>query len=259
MRLLGVYILVAFSINLMPAKADEVQNAVYQGYFAGFNVLEMRAQFGLDGAGYQFQVRWHTTGATPIFVVDSKILLHAEGFWGPDRPLPKRSELLGSYDSKPTHILIEYEEDGPVVRDLLPPEMVDRDPLPPTERAQSLDPLAALAFLMRRAGLTGRCDGSTYVYDGHTLDRMTARTARFDKVPWRVAAYVDPLYCELEFRQAGGFASGDDRKKQSQPRCGFVWLASLGNDGRGLKLPVWVQIEAGWLGPANLYLTEIQP
>jgi hypothetical protein len=58
--------------------------------------------------------------------------------------------------------------------------------------------------------------------------------------------------CSFDLRQVSGFERDDDKAKARQTRHATAWLAKLSPDGP--MLPVRIDMEARWVGEAQLVL-----
>ena len=71
---------------------------------------------------------------------------------------------------------IAYHQGKPVVRQLVPPNTDEREPVPDSLQANTIDTLSALAQLIHVVAETGRCDTTVRTYDGRRAVEIEAHT-----------------------------------------------------------------------------------
>lgn len=237
-----------------PAQAAETFNAVYQAYVAGLNAVELRSSFTFDPRGYKITLASRTRGMTSM-IWNGQQVNEAQGVWQAQGIRPRDFRIDGLWRGNVRRAHIAFLDDGPVIRDLEPPER-GRVPVAEPDRRGTLDPLSVLAALSRLVTEKGTCDGSARVYDGRKLELTAARTVGWEMLPASSSTVFSgrALRCDVELKLIGGFLKGTDSAAQEQPRRGSVWIAPPAPGAP--QLPVMFKLNVNWLGEATVFLTE---
>jgi len=237
-----------------PARAGDTYNAVYQAYVAGLNAVELRASFTFDPAGYRIALSSRTVGMTRLFAEGQQVN-KAEGIWDSTLARPRNFRIDGLWRGNPRRALIEYQGDGPTIRDLEPPEK-GRVPVPDAERRGALDPLSVMAALSRLVTERGTCTGEARVFDGRKLEATAARTVGWEQLPHSSSSVFSgrALRCDVELKVIAGFLKSGESPERDKPRTGTVWLAPPAPGAP--PLPVMFKLHVNWLGEATVFLTE---
>ena len=235
--------------------------ASYTGYIAGLPILELDAEFQFRPDGrYVVTTRFRTRGIAAAFVSGEQTS-RPEGE-APQNPAaalrPLRYSMEGTWNGKARRILLDYVGATPVVRDLVPPNTDEREPVPEAQQAGTVDVLTAVAGLARAVSRTGRCEGTAATFDGRRRTDFTAVTAGTEVLaPERRGIFSGPVTtCRFEARQVGGFFKTWDREEAAKPRHGVAWIARP--IAEGPPVPVRMEIENGYFGLATLHLTRIE-
>jgi hypothetical protein len=257
-RLLALLLLIP-----APAQAQEAPalHARYDIYAAGLHVAEVDAAFSVGPRNYDAQLAYHTTGLVGFFRRGEQLSTVA-GTWDAGRPGPREYQSVGVWRGENRETLIDYLHGQPLVRRLIPPQDTERAQVPLALQSNSVDPLSALALLIRRSADTGRCDTSVRTFDGNRASEITSHTSGEEVLaPSNRSIFSGrALRCDFVGQVLAGFLYGDATSYDHRPVRGSVWLASMAPG----EPPVPVQMEIGtrWFGTATTYLTrfgEIPP
>lgn len=235
-------------LHAVPAGAVD---AYYETYAAGVNVIDVDAQFDIRADGYRILLDYRTVGAMNL-VMGGRQRFTVEGRFTNDRPVPSRFYSAGTLRGDPRVTQIDYPTGQPQVRQLVPPNDSEREPVPPERQADTVDTLSAMAALLRRVSGTGRCDGQSSTFDGRRLATLQARTVGNEVLPATGrSSFAGPaLRCDFVGRQTGGFMLGEDRDRLQRPQEGSAWFATVG----GVLTPVRMSFRTRWFGDAVMYL-----
>jgi len=250
--LLGLLLLIP-----VPAPALEAPElkAGYNVYAAGFHVAAVAVTFGVGPHDYDIQVNFHTAGLVSLF-------RHAEqrntvvGTWDAGRPQPQQYQAIGVWRGEPRVTVIDYPHGQPLIRQLIPPQDAEREPVPLALQENSVDSLSALALLVRRVADTGHCESSARIFDGNRAIEIIAHTAGEEILaPTSRSIFSGKtLRCDFLSQTLAGFLIEDSSAYDRRPLHGSVWLATL-VPGEP-SLPVQMQVETRWFGAATMYLTQ---
>jgi Protein of unknown function (DUF3108) len=246
--------LLAFCLVGGAAQSQTPLRASYEAYVAGLNAASVDARFLLEPDSYRMELSYETAGVVGFLMRGSTFSV-AEGTWRRDHASPRRFRTEGTARGKSRITAMDYLGGQPLIRRLVPPNEGERETVPPGLQANSVDPLSALAELIRTVHRTGRCEGAARVYDGRRASEITARTVGEETLPpsSRSVFAGRALRCDFVGHMTAGFNLGKDKKAASQPLAGSAWLAEV-TPGT-MKIPTRVQFETRWFGHATLYLT----
>ena len=229
-------------------------HAGYDVYAVGVPVAVLNTGFALGPSGYRIDLSFHTTGLIG-WLYRGHQQSGVEGQWQGDRPAPTRFAGDGVWGGRARQTLIDYADGQPLVRSLVPPNDEEREPVPPALQANSVDALSAIAMLIRRVARTGRCEAEATTFDGRRAVDVAARTVGEEVLPPSTRSIFTgrALRCDFEGRLLAGFLRDGDQAELRRPRHGSAWLAQI--EPGGPPIPVRVDFETRWFGPATMYLT----
>src|SRR5579875_1453446 len=147
----------------------------YATFAAGLNVVNFTGRFAAGPREYRLELIYHTAGMFGAFV-HSEMDTRVNGTWTDNTVAPRQFYIWGNIRGEPRRALIEYADGNPEIRDLVPADEQEREPVPAALQRNTVDTLSAIALLMRHVADTGRCDGSTLTFDGRRLARITVQT-----------------------------------------------------------------------------------
>jgi hypothetical protein len=240
-----------------PAVAEPLR-AVYSVRGGGVQVMQVEAVFDFDTPGrYSVRADWRSTGVARIFG-SARFSAVSEGRLAGGEARPGRYVLDGAWRGEPRRVVLDYPGGQPVMRQRLPQEDPEREPVPPEMTRDTIDQLSATAQLIRMVAETGRCDGRASIYDGARRVEMQTRTAGRDRLfPWSTAWHGEATRCAFTGRQVAGFRRSDNGDRAREPQEGTAWLAPprAGDP----PIPVRLEIPSRWLGALSIYLMEVGP
>ena len=242
--------LVALLFSATPAQALE---AHYQAYAAGLNVIEMDARFDIGADRYKIELDYRTVGSFGLLAgAQQKTVV--QGRMERGKAIPDTFLSNGMWRGSPRITAIDYPAGLPEVRQLVPPNATEREPVPTDRQANTMDTLSAMATLIAQVNATGRCDGNLTTFDGRRLASLESRTSGMQPLePTGRSSYAGPtLRCDLVGRQLAGFMLDEDRERLLRPQTGTAWFASV-MPGAPM-IPVRVAFRTRWFGEATMYL-----
>ncbi len=239
-----------------PAAAGEV-HIHYTVYAAGLAVAAVEADWDILPAAYKIHTSFHTIGALAI-AASGKGESTAEGAFNAGRPQPHRFFSQGTFRGEQRVIQIDYPGREPHIRQMVPPQEEERDPVPPAQQAGTVDGLSAVVVLMRQVNATGRCDGRVETYDGRRLSEVAAQTGPVQQLEATSrSSYNGPaLRCDLEGRMTAGFVRDQDQTRLRQPTRATAWFAALTPGGE--QVPVRIEIQTRLFSPIMIYAAAAQ-
>ena len=241
------------------AESETPVRVSYAAYAAGLQIAAVDAAFQLRPETYRVELALRTTGVVG-WLIRTQTLTTVDGNWRANRPAPLQFLSQGEMRGQPRLSLIDYRQGQPLVRQLIPPNETEREPVPPELQANSVDSLSAMADLVQVVRRTGGCEGTTRVFDGRRASDVTVRTVGEEIVPPSTrSVFTGPaLRCDFVGQMVAGFWLDADRNAGQKPMKGSAWLANSlpGAPSGGTKLPVRITFESRWLGDVTLYLTE---
>ena len=238
--------------------APSTYHASYETYAVGIMVAEVDSGFGFGPESYRLNLGYHTTGVAALFARGHQFD-SVSGSWKGEQAVPDRFVGKGRWHGDDRVVEMDYPHGQPVIRQLVPPTLAEREPVPRSLQANSIDALSALAELIHVVKDTGRCETTVRTYDGwraveieaHTVGEQTlAPTSRFSFAG-------KTLRCDFSGRLVAGFKLGDDRTLAQKPMHGSAWLASVVPGAP--PLPVRITFESRWFGDTTMYLTGLGP
>lgn len=246
LAILGVGALAAGSARAEPVALR------YQGYVAGFQAIAMDVAFDLGADAYHLQVDYRTTGTLGA-VMSGAMRSTVDGRFGPGGPAPLRFYSEGHLRGRQRVTQIDYVAGVPDVKQLIPPNDGEREPVPEALQRGTIDTLSAMAALLRRVRDTGRCDGRATTFDGRRSAVLTATTGGQEVLEATSrSSFAGPaLRCAFEGVQTGGFVLGTERAELQRPQVGTAWFA---RDAAGRWMPVRIAFHTRWFGDATMYV-----
>jgi hypothetical protein len=232
--------------------------ADYAFYTAGLNTGDLATEIRLAPDGYHLKFAFHTAGLFSAFVHGQNETIVDGRFLGPDAA-PEHYLSTGLWSGTKWETSIDYVDREPFVRALIPPREPDREAVSPAQARQSIDSVSAMALLVHRIELTGRCDGTAQLFDGRRLMRLTARTVGREIVPRssRSPYFGEAQRCDFEGVLTGGFEHDREEASTRRTKHGSAWftIAAPGTP----PLPIRMDFETIWFGTASMYLTALHP
>jgi len=237
------------------AQAPISLHASYDTYAAGMHVAQVEAGLSFGPSTYQMNLGFQTIGMAGFFF-GGRQFDFVNGSWHGMQAKPSRFVGKGSWRGIERQAQIEYQDSKPIIRQLVPPNDVEREPVPAGLQANTVDTLSALAELIRVVDATGRCETSVRTYDGRRVLEIDAHTAGEEVLqPTSRSSFAGKaLRCDFLGRMRAGFLLGDDQRREGKPMRGSAWMAAVGG---GPRLPVRLEFETKWLGEATMYLTGL--
>jgi hypothetical protein len=228
----------------------------YRSYSAGVPVASMSADLQINPTTYRLDFTFQTTGLVG-FLFNSHSTSSADGHFAPAiRPAHYQSYGVTRGTRRQTQI--DYQANHPVLTLLTPPDPEPREPIPPDQQAGSLDPLSAIAHMLRQVARTGRCDDHRTTFDGRRLLALQSTTAGEEAIePTSRSPFSGPaLRCDITAQQTAGFLVDADPERARKIRHTTAWLQRVTPDGP--LLPVRMDIETAWIAIAHVYLVEVK-
>jgi Protein of unknown function (DUF3108) len=250
--------LLAFLPCAALAQAPVSLHASYDTYAAGLHVAEVEGGVSIGPWSYQLSLGWHTTGVVGLFLRGHQFDV-VNGSWQGQRAVPTRFLGEGLWHGEDRRTEIDYQQDKPIIRQLLPPNATEREAVPDSLQANTIDTLSALADLIRIVELTGRCERTVNTFDGRRAIEIEAHTVGQETLgPTSRSSFAGKaLRCDFSGRMLAGFKFDDDRVRDSRSMHGSAWLAPV--VAGGPPFPVHMTFETKWFGDATMYLTGVGP
>lgn len=229
--------------------------AHYVARVAGLRVMTVDVQAAIGADTYRVAARARSSGLASLATRFDQTAT-AEGRFARDavRPILFRAE--GDWQGQHRRVELLLADNPPRVA-LDPPELPEREPVPPAMAQGGIDTLTALVVLSRQVAQRGAagCDLDVTVFDGRRLNRFTLRPDSDGPVPGR--ADLAAVRCRVEGRQLAGFWRGWDRDQAARPQSGTVWIAAPLPDAP--PMPVRLEMGIDWLGTLVLTLDHARP
>lgn len=241
-----------------PTQPTLALHANYETYAAGIHVAEVETGFSFGPWDYQMSLGYRTTGMVGFFFRGHQFD-RVTGAWQGRQAEPSEFIGQGEWRGVPRLAEIGYHQGKPVIRQLVPPNADEREPVPDALQANTIDTLSALAQLIHVVAETGRCETTVRTYDGRRAVEIDAHTVGEEvlEASSRSSFAGKTLRCDFSGRMLSGFKFGDDRERDTKPMHGSAWLAPV--VAGGSPLPVRMAFETRWFGDAIMYLTGIGP
>jgi hypothetical protein len=231
-------------------------SARYATYAAGLHMADIETAVSTGPRTYQMSVTFRTTGLAGFFYSGSQTGI-VRGSWQGSNAVPEQYIGEGTWRGAKRLADIEYEHGQPKVRQLVPPNETEREPVPENLRANTIDMMSAMMQLVHAAVTTGRCEGTVRTYEGRRLVEIEAHTAGTEVLPpsSRTSFAGKALRCDFSTRLLAGFSLNGDRAREGRPMHGSAWLAPV--VAGGAPMVVRVSFETHWVGDAITELTGV--
>ncbi|WP_431268364.1 DUF3108 domain-containing protein [Dankookia sp. P2] len=255
-RLLPTAACAAAILAPMASRAETLL-ARYEVRAAGMQVMQIEAQFELEGPRYRLRARIRTTGLLNVLGRGDQVT-STEGAWRGTDPVPARYRVEGTWRGTKREVALDWPSPGqPVLSVLEPPIEPDRQPVPAALRLGTMDGLSALAKLTRIVAQTGRCDAAAAVYDGRRRADYTVQTEGMQILPQEGGFGGQALRCSFESRLLAGWRSDREAEWAQKPQPATAWL---GRPLPGLQaIPVRIELPSRWLGSIRVVLQSVEP
>lgn len=230
----------------------------YTLHVVGVPVADAALNVDITEAGYRAGLRFHTTGL--VNLVDHGSLEETvSGAIREDRPAPQIYASNGYLHGQNRVVDMTWQDGGPVVTEITPPNSTEREDVPPALRAGTVDPVSLIVLLLHLVDQTGRCEGAARAYDGRDLQSFQVRTVGEDELrpSGRSSFSGQALRCEFTSETLAGFRFGSAGAQDRRVHRGTIWLARVIPGGP--QLPVRAAVETRWFGDATIYLTSVAP
>ncbi len=226
----------------------------YSVYAAGVNMVDIDSKMDLRSNWYRLDLAYHTVGLLSL-IIHNQSESFAQGSFTAQRAQPLRFANWGTLRGSPRRMVIDYVSGQPLVREQVPENDHDREPVPVGMLRGTVDTLSAIATLVRQVSATGRCDGRASTFDGRRLLEITSHTVGEERLETEDRSSFSglALRCDFEGRQLAGFQPDDEADERAKIHHIQAWLASVTPGGP--RLPVRVVFETRWFANATAYLT----
>jgi Protein of unknown function (DUF3108) len=241
-----------------PSRTPLALHASYETYAAGLHVAEVESGFSFGPWNYQMNLGYRTTGMIGFFFGGHQFD-SVSGSWQGERAEPSLFLGQGAWRGAVRLTEIAYRRGQPAIRQLVPPNADEREAVPDSLQANTIDTLSALAELIHVVQDTGRCETTVRTYDGRRAVEIEAHTVGEEMLaPTARSSFAGKaLRCDFSGRMLAGFKFGDDRERDSKPMHGSAWLSQV--VAGAPPLPVRLAFETRWFGDAIMYLTGVGP
>ena len=225
----------------------------YAAYIHGFRAMVISVALREDAGAYTVTLHDHTVGLVGA-MIDNHVASEATGRFDGDAVEPSRYTSAGHSRGADRATEIDDENGLPVVRVLSPLEP-NRDRVAAADTRGTVDPLSAIASLLRRYAETGRCEAKLQVFDGARLSDVQSWTAGVATVPTSdVTPYAgSATECDFRTEEVGGFLHDANYARAHAPQGGRVWLAPVGPGG--IAVPIRARFSTLEHGEISLFLT----
>ena len=258
-RIVLLVLSVSASLAYPPAAREAAAARLnYTLYVLGVPVADAVMTVDLASNGYAMDLSFHTTGIARLFSGD-RMDTRSRGLIEHGRLVPMDYMASGRLRGQDRVAGLVWHHGMPDVTTLDPPVAAERTAVPPPARAGTIDPLAAMAVLIRDVAQTGHCDDSTRTFDGRKLEEFVVRTGGEADLPRSIHSnFAGPgMRCTFVRRVLAGSRFGADAAEDSRTRVGTIWLGPV---LPGLpRMPMRAVVETQWLGDATIYLTGAVP
>ncbi len=239
-----------------PAPQDTVVHATYEAYAHGLHVMNLSTAMTMGPSSYRMEVTFRLTGLVGFLVRgDSRTVV--DGRFDGDQAEPRELFSAGHLRGEPRVTQIDWQHGMPSMTQLIPPVEQERDPVPATQQAHTIDTLSAMAILLREVNESGRCDGARQTFDGRRLSEISASTAGEENLPptSRSTFRGEALRCNFEGRQLAGFLRDGDQAQLRKPQSGSAWFARVLPGAP--PIPVRIVFNTRQFGMTTMYLTGV--
>jgi hypothetical protein len=248
----------AACLLLLPGLARaQALRATYEVHAAGMVVLEIEARFDIFADGYRMEMRARTRGIAAVFASGDQTTRVA-GVWAGAAAAPADYVSEGTWRGRPRRTVLDWQGGQPRVRELVPPNEEEREPVPEALRLGTVDALSAVAGLSRQVARGQGCALAAPIYDGRRRSDFTAGAGRHELIlPWRNAWQGQALRCDVEGVVVAGFRRDGDDRNTATPQRGTAWIAAPYPGAP--PVPVRVDMPSRWFGTATAVLLRAEP
>jgi hypothetical protein len=227
-------------------------------YALSLPVADSTMTFNLTPTGYGMGLSYHLTGVASVFNGDH-LDETTKGIFDHDQPVPLEFRSFIKLHGQDRTVILNYRDGNPTNSVIIPPNEAERDPVSPSLREHTFDPLTAVVDIVEAASRTGRCDLSHYTYDGRRRELFEAHTVGEETIPpsGRSVFSGQALRCDYVTKPLAGFRIGEGREDDERVRTGTIWLGQA-IPGQP-RLPVQGIVDVRFLGSATMYLSAIKP
>lgn len=252
----------AAGVLLAGAAAAAPVQATYEVRAAGLRIMDVEAAVELDapaGSGnapraYSIEMRTRLRGVASVLGSGGGVS-RATGTWRGTLARPTAFNSEGTWRGRERRVRIDYPGGQPVLRQLVPADDDEREPVPEAARRDTLDSLSVLAQLMRNVGETNRCEGSAAVYDGRRRIDFVAVTEGVQRLPPSGDSWAgEALRCRFTGNQTAGFPL-DQPPAERRPQEGVAWMAPPRPGAP--PIPVRVEVPSRWFGAITATLVGV--
>jgi Protein of unknown function (DUF3108) len=232
-------------------------HATYSGYAHGFNVVDLQAELALAPQTYRLELSYQLVGVLGALIHgDAKTIV--SGRFDGMRVEPADLFSAGHFRGDPRVTQLSWRNGTPLTLQLLPPDEGERDVVPVTEQAHTIDTLSAMTGLLHQVAEAGTCDGAARTYDGRRLSEIAAHTAGQETLEptGRSMFHGVALRCDFQGRQIAGFRRDADQDELRRPQAGSAWFAQV-VPGKP-PIPVRITFDTPQFGETTVYLTQVQ-
>ncbi len=234
------------------ASAVEVQ---YTARVGGFRIMTIDVTADLRDEAYDVRARARSSGLAVLSTRFDQTAT-AKGRLTPSGPRPAIFRVEGHWQGDRRLVEILLGEPEPRIL-LEPPEVPEREPVPPGLAQGGIDTLTALVAVARSVAARGEagCALTLTVFDGRRLKRIALSPAGTGPVPDRPE--IEAVRCHLEGRQIAGFWRDWDRAEAEKAQFGAVWIAPPFPGAPAIPLRLEMGID--WLGTLVVSVTRAAP
>ncbi len=243
----------ALSAAALADPPPTVVHLIYEGYSAGFHMLDLQSDVTIGSDGYRIEMAGHTAGMIG-FVYHANWHTEADGSWTGPGVLPAHYDNQGEFGGELRRVDMDYQQGNPVLRVLDPPDDHEHGPVPSTLERHTVDGLSVLALAIHQIMDGGTCIGRVMSFDGREVEDRTLRTIGMEQLPNTArSSFQGPaLRCDVESHTVAGFYHNDATEAQ-RPYTDSIWFARLAPDLP--PLPVRFTATTHHTGRVLLYLT----
>jgi hypothetical protein len=237
------------------AHATEAVEAHYVARVAGFRVMTIELHATVQRDSYRITARARSSGLATLATRFDQTAT-AEGAVTDAGIRPFRFRAEGEWQGETRRVDIVLAETPPRIA-LDPPEVPEREPVPPALAQGGVDTLAALLAVSRQVARQGArgCHLDVTVFDGRRLKKIALAPAGEGRVPGHPD--LSAVRCRVEGRQLAGFWRDWDRAEAERPQTGMVWI---GTPFEGAPaMPLRLEMGIDWLGTLVVTLAQARP
>ncbi len=242
--------------GLAPARATEAPaQAAYVGYVLGLHAFDLTLGVSLKPDGYRVAASFRLAGMLgTLWPAEGSTVV--DGRFSDGRPVPRDMVSHGRYWGTAHSLHVDWKDGRPEVVQMVPPPEKDREPVPASEQADTVDTMSAIAALIQEVASRGRCDLTARTYDGSRLSELSARTVGQEMLmpSERSAFHGAALRCDLTGRMIGGFLRHEDDADARRLKMATIWFAQV--RGEGPPIPVRMAFSQKGSPGAAAYLAQ---